>query len=178
MMNKIKKMLASDKFIKYIVVIGVAGLLLIMLSGFDVFKTSPNNKIEDDYAEKTEEKLNNIVCSITGEKSVAVMVSLESNGEVIYADAKSISKNNKTDSQSTDKFKTEQTDDSEQNYIIIENEQGGEEALIVTKIAPEVKGVVIVTKYANNSAIAERITSAVATALNISEKRVCVVMSK
>lgn len=168
----------SDKKIKYIVIIGVIGLLLIMLSSVDAFSSSPNNNIEDDYAQKTEEKLSNIVCRITGEKSVAVMVSLESNGEVIYADAKSISKNNKTDSQSSDKFKTEQTDDSEQNYIIIENEQGGEEALVVTKIAPTVKGVVVVTKYANNSAVAERISTAVATALNISVKRVCVVMSK
>ena len=177
-MNKIKKLFLSDKKAKYIIFIGAVGFLLIVLSGMEMFNSSASNAENEDYAKNTEEKLSNIVCRITGEKDVAVMVSLESNGETVYADAKSISKNNKTDAQSTDKYKTEQTDDSEQSYIIIENDNGGEEALVVTKIAPAVKGVVVVTKYANNSAVAERISTAVATALNISEKRVCVVMGK
>ena len=177
-MNKIKKMLFADKNIKYIIIIGIVGMVLIFLSGFDLFSKSNTTVNVEDYAKTTEEKLNKIVCRITGEKNVGVMVSLYSNGEVVYADAKSISKNNKTDSQSDNNYKTEQTDDSEQSYIIIENSQGGEEALIVSKITPAVKGVVIVTKYANNSAVSERISTAVATALDISNKKVCVVMGK
>ncbi len=176
-MNKIKKMLTSDKKIKLIIALGIVGIVLILLSSFSV-SDKINEPTEADYAKTTEEKISNIVCRITGEKNAAVMVSLESNGKVVYADAKSVSKNNKTDNQSSDKYKTEQTDDSKQDYILVKNAQGGEEALVVSKIFPTVKGVVVVTKYANNSAVTERIVSAVATALDISDKRVCVVMGK
>ncbi len=177
MINKIKKLLFSDKYIKYIAVIGVIGIALIFLSGTNLFKNQNDNAVEEDYAKATEERINNIVCRITGEKQVGVMVSLESNGETVYADSKSISKNNKTDNESPEKYKTEQKDDTEQSYIIIKNAEGGEEALIVSKLTPTVKGVVVVTKFANNSAVSERITAAIVTALNISEKKVCVVMS-
>lgn len=176
MMNKIKKILFSDKYIKYIVIIGIVGIALIFLSGLDNANNDKKTQTEDNYAEKTEERINNIVCRITGEKKVGVMVSLESNGQTIYANAKNISTNNKTDNQASDKYKTERTDDSKQEYIIIKNAEGGEEALIVSKIAPGIKGVVVVTKYANNSAVCERITTAIVTALDISEKKVCVVM--
>lgn len=178
LLNKIKKLLISDKNAKYILAIGIIGIVLILISGWNFSSKSNSDDSINDFAESTEKRLSKIVCRITGEKDVAVMVSLESNGETIYADAKTISKNNKTDSQATGKYKSEQTDDSQQSYIIIENAQGGEEALVISKINPTVMGVVVVTQYANNSAVAERITDAVATALNISEKRVCVVLSK
>ena len=176
-MNKIKKMLTSDKKVKFIVAIGIVGVILIYLSSFGA-TDNEGTTLQEDYAKATEEKISMIVCKITGEKDAAVMVSLESNGKVVYADAKSVSKNNKTDNQSADKYKTEQTDDSKQDYILVKNSQGGEEALVVSKIYPTVKGVVVVTKYADNSAVAERIVAAVATALDISDKRVCVVMGK
>ena len=132
MMNKLLKNAFANKKFKYIIIIGIVGFALILMSNFNTNKTE--NNVVDDYAEKTEEKIGHIVCRITGEKSVAVMVSLESNGEIVYADAKNVTKNNKTDSQSSGEYRSEQSVDSEQKYIIVEKCQGGEEALVVTKI--------------------------------------------
>ena len=46
---------------------------------------------------------------------------------------------------------------------------------MVTEIMPTVKGVVVVCDCKGDSVLAEAVRQAVVTALNISEKRVCVI---
>ena len=178
-MNRLKKILKGDKATKIIFICGMVGIVLIFISTLNINtggkSTSVNKSTADDYAEKIETQLSEVVCKITGEKSVKVMVSLDSSGEVIYADAKSISTNNVTDQGSDSKYKSQVTDNTEQNYIIVKDSNGDQRALIVSELSPTVRGVVVVTGYADNPAVAERITSAVTTVLNIPSKKVCVV---
>ncbi len=177
-MNKLKKLLKGDKATKFIFVAGIIGVALIFLSTFgngDSKSTAIEKSTADEYSQKIETQISKVVCKITGEKDAEVMISLESSGEIIYADAKTISKNNVTDKDNLEKYKSQQTDNTEQSYIIVEDANGDQRALIVSELAPTVKGVVIVTKYADNAAISERIKSAVTTVLNIPSKKVCVV---
>lgn len=176
-MNKLLKLIKGDKATKYIVATGVIGIILIFISTLDIGGNdkSTEQSVTDQYTQKIESQISEIVCKITGETDAKVMVSLESSGEIIYADAKSISKNNVTDKNDDAKYKSQQTDNTEQNYIIVEDSNGDQRALIVSELAPTVRGVVIVSKYADNVAVSERITSAVTTVLNIPTKKVCVV---
>lgn len=178
-MNKLKEILKfkGNKVTKTIYICGVIGIILIFLSTikFGDNKSAKSNSHTEDYAEKIEAQISEIVCKITGERDARVMISLESSGEIIYADAKSISTNNVTDQDDNSKYKSQKTDNTEQNYIIVEDSNGDQRALIVSELTPTVRGVVVVTKYADNASVAERITSAVTTVLNIPSKKVCVV---
>ncbi len=177
-MNRLKKLIKGDKASKIIFAVGIIGIIFIFISTLNFGesdKSSSSVSASDSYIEKVESQISDIVCKITGEKDAKVMVSLESSGEVIYADAKSISTNNVTDKDENSKYKSQQTDNTEQNYIIVEDSNGDQRALIVSELAPTVRGVVVVSKYADNAAVSERITSAVTTVLNIPSKKVCVV---
>ncbi len=176
-MNKLKKLIKGDRITKVIFIVGIIGIALIFISTLNVNKGSKSEtkSTSDEYAKKIESQISDIVCKITGEKDAKVMISLESSGEIIYADAKSISKNNVTDQDDASKYKSQQTDNTEQNYIIVEDSNGDQRALIISELAPTVRGVVVVTKYADNAAVSQRITSAVTTVLNIPSKKVCVV---
>ena len=93
----------------------------------------------------------------------------------MYADKIKSSNNLTEDNQGEDKTKLNEKQDKEQNYIIIEDSDGGQKALVVTTLSPTVRGVVVVSKYANDEAVSESIINAVTTALNISNRKVCVV---
>ncbi len=176
-MNKLSKLIKGEKTVKLLFLAGIIGIALIFISTLDIGKNENNidNSTADKYMQKIESQICEIVCKITGESDAKVMVSLESSGEIIYADAKSTSKNNVTDRNDEEKYKSQQTDNTEQNYIIVEDSNGDQRALIVSELAPTVRGVVVVTKFADNVAVSERITSAVTTVLNIPSKKVCVV---
>ncbi len=177
-MNKLKKLLKRDKATSLIFAAGIIGIALIFISTLDIQgkeKASTAVSASDDYIAKVEKQISEVVCKITGEKDAEVMISLESSGEIIYADAKSIQKNNVTDKDDDIKIKSQQTDNTEQSYIIVEDSSGDQRALIVSELAPTVRGVVIVTEYADNAAVAQRILSAVTTVLSLPSKKVCVV---
>ena len=60
------------------------------------------------------------------------------------------------------------------NGEIVKNDaaDGGEQALIVTEIMPQIRGVAIICKGGNIEQTAEKIKNAVTAALNITSKRV------
>jgi stage III sporulation protein AG len=51
----------------------------------------------------------------------------------------------------------------------------GDKPLLLTEIAPRVKGVVVVCEGGGNAMVIDTVTEALATALNISKSQVCVV---
>jgi stage III sporulation protein AG len=179
-MEKIKELLRSQKAGKIIFAAGVIGIALIFLSTVIGGSSSSDNskksvsteQITDAvaYTQALEEKISALVTQITGNKNVSVMITLTSSSEYVYANGV----NQTTDVTNDAAGKSQQKDDTEQNYIIVEDADGGEKALIVTELMPTVKGVVIVSGT-NSAEINEQITTAVMTALDITRKRVCVV---
>lgn len=179
-MDKLKKLMKKDKATKVIFALGIIGIILVYISTLNIGK-QPNEKTASDvnstvnYAESAEKKIKKIVSRITGEKNIEVMVSLDSTEKTVYADAVNQDKNKTTDNQSDAKYKSEEKDNTEQEYVIVKDAEGNEKPLVVTTISPAVKGVVVVTSYAVNDEVSEKIVSAITTALNISSKKVCVV---
>ncbi len=155
-----------------ILVLGLLGILLIYFSGF--FSTESTEPVKKDtfsldvYIESTELKIQNIVSSITGEKSPQVMVTAKSALRQVYAVENNTSEKN--DAENTQS-------ESEEKYVIIKNSKGEQQPVTVTEIQPEIKGVVVVSKYGSDFYVKEQIINAVRTALDLPTSKVCVVSS-
>ncbi len=163
---------------KIIVIIGLVGIALILLS--NVFETNNNKEIQttsltaSDYCDGLENQLSEQISEVVG-GNVKVMITLESGVEYIYA---SEAKNNESeieDSDSNNKQKLQKDKQSQNNYILYKDENGNEVPLVVTEIMPSVKGVVVGCENGENEFVCATVKSLVTTALDISDDKVCVV---
>ena len=172
MNEKVKKIIQNPKLL---IILGICGIVLIFLSslfsGNDTnTENSPTSSVAytaEQYNKMLEDDIKSIVTSITGDKNPTVVITLESGIRYSYASA------DETDTSSSTGSVTDQSSESKkQSYITVKNADGGEQALIVTEIMPEVRGVAIICVGGNTEATAEKIKNAVTSALNITSKRV------
>lgn len=171
MNEKIKSLTKNPKVL---VIVGMVGIALIFLSS--VFSGGEDEKTEvydtktytaEQYRELLETDIKNIITGITGDKNPTVVITLESGIRYSYASADEI------DSSSSYGDTSDQSSESKKkSYITVRTADGGEQALVVTEIMPEVRGVAIVCAGGNSENIAEKIKNAVTAALNITAKRV------
>ncbi|MDF3006062.1 MAG: hypothetical protein K0S22_2534 [Oscillospiraceae bacterium] len=174
----------SQKQAKWLTVLGVAGMLLIMLTGL-----WPDNKGKADvsqdvvgsldvHAQQTEQRLAEILKQIKGVGAVHVMVTLENGVEYRYAaDEKQSGDSVFTYADGSDApSKVQEKEDREQSYILVDS-SGGKKPLVLTELSPRVKGVVVVCSGAGNPVIRQRVTDAVTTALGVTSLQVCVIQS-
>ena len=174
-----EKLFGSDKKIRVIFVIGIAGILLIFLSS--LFGGKGNESASkgteafdsEQYVEKLEERIHNMVTGIQGVGEAKVMVTLENTTEYIYESEKRETTDAAKDYSEGQTEKEQERNDYERNVILIEG-SNGKEALLKTTVEPRVKGVVVVCQGGENIAVEKSIIDAVTTALDISSNRVCV----
>lgn len=184
--TRISSLLKQDKVRNIILVIGLCGIVLIGLSSLFTSKNiSKKEEIDmtdslmpaEEYEEKLEQKLCSIVTAITGEEAPTVMLTLESSSRYVYA-ADEAENQQETQTYGENGLQEGQRHtDKESKYIILKDSDGTQRALQVTEIKPEIKGVVIVSKKANDVTVQEKLIGAVKTALNVSSSKVCVVSS-
>ncbi len=171
MNEKIKNLIKNPKVL---IVVGITGIMLIFLSSFFPSDTSgentsaiPSGYNAEEYRINLEDNVKSIVTGITGDKSPTVVITLESGIRYSYASAA------ETDTSSSTGSSSDQSSESKkQSYITVKNSDGGEQALIITEIMPDVRGVAIICSGGNDETIAEKIENAVTSALNITSKRV------
>lgn len=175
--------LKKDKAVTIVVVVGVIGIALIYLSTFFTSsdkQETPKSTEEvtvtaGDYEKQLEDRLAGVVTAITGETEPEIMVTLSSQSRFVYAtDEKNSGKDNDHYAEGGITA-TENSNENETSYIILKDATGAQYALKITEIEPEIKGVVVVSAYADNVLYREKITNAVKTALGISSAKVCVV---
>lgn len=167
------KELLQDKNnkMKVIVVIGLIGILLIMLSEFlpsgsdkKASQKSNASAVEQTpistYKEQTEADLEKIISKIEGVGQCAVMVTFETSAENVYA------------YNSTSEF-GEKNEKREYNYIIIEK-NNNEEPIVVKEIQPKVKGVIIVCEGSDNSKVKEAVIDSVTSAFSIASNKISI----
>ena len=162
---------------KYIYILLALGVLL-LISSFIPEKKTPTDSdttyTSEQYINDTESKLENILSKMLGSKNINVMITLNNSVENVFADTTKVNTDITENSGSND-TKTEQKDSKENQYIIITDENGNEQALILTQVMPQIRGVLVVCPNGNNTVIKEMVKSAVVTVLDISSKKVCVV---
>ncbi len=177
--DELKAKIPKSKGI-FLILFGIVGLLLILLSSFDRDKNAsasadssvPTAAVSADYTERTEIKLKSIISDMLGSSKVTVMVTLESGSEYVYADEV------KTDAELTKdqtRLKTQQNDSNQKTYVIVKDSDGNEKPLIVTEKMPVVRGVVVVCEGGSETAVAAAVRKAVSSALGIDENKICVI---
>lgn len=170
----IKNSLEKIKNPKIILFLGIAGMVLILLSSFTTEKKNTDASLStetgitaEEYKTDLEESITEIVESITGSSNIKVVITLESGIKYSYADINEGVSANKTE----DNYESV-SKETKQSYITVKSSDGSERALLVTTEMPEVRGVAIVCKGGDDAVINEKIEKAVTAALNITSKRV------
>ncbi len=172
MNENVKKVMQNPKLL---IVVGLCGIFLIFISSLF---TSDNNQEQkskktkdtysaEQYCQTLEKDIKNIVTGITGDKNPTVVITLESGIRYSYVSA------DETDTSSSTGNTSDQISESKkQSYITIKTADGGEQALVVTEIMPQIRGVAIICAGGNTESVAEKVKNAVTAALNITSKRV------
>lgn len=172
--NRIKEMINQNKRLFLIVVIGIAGMLIILLSELfesddDNAPTLPSSQIQtvtgDTYKQKTEKELLKIISKIDGVGTADLLVTVDGTTEYIYAEELDTS-NDKSDEEQREGYN---------NKIVLIDENGVQKPLIKKIIEPKVTGVLIVCSGGDRFEIIDKVQKAVSTALNIPASSVCVV---
>ena len=177
-MDKIREMLKGEKGRRLILILGFAGIALIFLStlipscGKKDDTEAKQTTDSYDLEQRLEERLGDIVSSISGAGDAQVMVTLETGIKYIYATDNSIETQTQNDpgKSANEKYK-------EQREIVVVDSGSGKQALVSTEMQPAVKGVIIVCSGGSVASVKERVTRAVTTALDIPSSGVCVVPS-
>lgn len=163
---------------KIAVVAGAVGIALIMLSYFmpsgnkNNIQSDENISSTDKYVTETEQRLENILSDMLGGTKVNVMLTIENGVRYVYA---SETKNDKDISEDKTSQKTQHSDSEQNNYIIIKDDNGNEQALVETEIAPTVKGCVVVCDCGDAASVSGAVKKAVSATLGISEDKICVI---
>ncbi|MDO4608695.1 MAG: hypothetical protein Q4B40_05845 [Clostridia bacterium] len=169
-----EKIKALTKNPKWLIIIGLGGIALIFLSSLFTGAKAQEDKEKikstytaEQYCNDLEKDIRDIVIGITGDKNPTVVVTLESGIRYSYASADEIDT-----SSSTGSSNDQSSESKKQSYITVKTSDGGEQALVVAEIMPEVRGVAIICNGGSQEPVAEKIKNAVMSALNITSKRV------
>lgn len=176
--DKLKSFLAAQNKTKLIVIIGLLGMGLIMLSellpdgGNEEDKSIvSDNVITDDtdtYKKEIESELKDIIGKINGVGDLEVMVTIEGTTEYVYAEE--LDTDNDKDG--------EKTSEKYQSKVVMSEKNGDKEALVKKIIKPQISGVIIVCQGGGDLSIKERVIKAASTALNLPSGRICVEQRK
>lgn len=178
-MEKIKELLQKDflhgKGLKLIVIVGLIGMALILISEImpndkksELEKNSAYSADTTDFQKETERKLEDILNSVRGVGKARVMVTVKGTEEYIYAEEEKNSVN-------ADGAK--QIKQKENKFLVIDS--GGEkEALLKKIINPQINGVVIVCEGGDNAKVCESIYKTVSTVLDIPTSKIYVAVLK
>lgn len=181
-LSRLKEYTKSPKFVKGLVVVGLVGIVLILLSdlfqGKAVDNQQPTTEIQyvslAEYENQLEQGLAEIISSIDGAGKTRVLLTMESTVEQVYATNKNLAQNNSTNSSNGNLPSSDNDTQAESTYITVELSDGTEQTVLVKEIQPKVRGVLVVCAGGDDSIVREKIIDAVTKALDISSSKVSV----
>lgn len=175
--KQLEKLMNSK--LKYVVLLGLIGIILILIS--TTTKKKENTKKQEaketykamdtkEYEQQLENKLKSIISKIKGVGKSDVFITLENGIENIYAN----SEKKTTNSNENFSGKMSKKNDLQKDVVVIDGNKG-KKALMITQKEPTIKGVLVVCEGADNVHVVKQITDAVSKSLNIKKNRLSVV---
>lgn len=179
--EKIAAFLQKSGKSNWLWIVGLLGILLIGFSSLfggsdDVKETATQTESVTDtqeYAKMLETRLEEMLSHIQQAGTCKVMVTMEQGTEYVYATEEKTSIDTSETSEDS-RFSTGSRSAGEEKYIMVSTKEG-DRPLLLTELAPRVKGVVVICSGGGNPTVAQTIQKALATALDISGNRICVV---
>ena len=176
--EKLKEITTGKNAKTLLIIVGALIILLIFLSEMDLGsnkKTTDalaDNTADEEYINKTEKQIKELVKNITGDDDANVAISLECGTEHVYATTKEAQTGVKKNGDGESGI-NETSDKSAESYIII-NTGSGEQPLIVSEISPKLRGIAVVCRYGYDNTVRENLTSAIKTLLDIPESKISI----
>lgn len=156
MIQTLRGWFSSGNRLRWLIAIGLIGILLIGLSEWlskaPQKEPSGNSVSVSQVEEALEQRLTALLSRVEGVGDCYVMVTLEQGVQQVYAS---------------------ETSAGSESVLTVSTDNGPV-GLLITEIQPIIKGVVIVCDGGEDSEVRERVTAAVATAFNLSSRRVYV----
>lgn len=178
-LKKFSFLFKQENRLKLITALGAIGIILIFFSGS---KTNSRDDLkllnefdETQYISELEGRITSVVQSIDGVGKAKVMLSLETTESYKFATEEKHQTDVSQDLKEGDEQRVSERTDSENSYIIVEDENGNKKALVETSYTPQIKGAVVVCNGGDSSAVKNRVTEALTTILGIGSSKVCVV---
>lgn len=167
------KSLMSGENGKKILIIGAAAVLILLLMstvsrGTKTAKTVKPETVEDaaQIEQTLEQRLEKLLGKIEGVGSVSVMVTLDRCSQQVYEKDEKSQNNVKNESGSSTENSAKETE------IVLAG--SGKEPLQTAVVQPKVRGAAVVCSGAGDPIVREKVTNAVAKALNIGVSKVYV----
>lgn len=168
-MNNLKEKITSSlggKSIKtkLLVVVGIIGILLILLSEINFSSGSKKTEVTStDYAAYVNglnSELCTLISSMDGVGECKVMITLKNTTESVYA-------KNTENSQNDSSY-------NENNEYVIYDGENGDSPILLKENFPEIEGVAVVCSGGDNVVVREKIMQCVSALFNISSNRISV----
>lgn len=163
----IERLTNQDKRIKLFVILGFAGIVLILLSeavphNDSVKKEAPDKSDSSysDYILSLEKETEELISSIDGAGSCKVMITLKNTNESVFA-------------KNSQENKAESSYSNSHEYVLYDG-QDGETPVLIKQYFPSVQGVAVVCEGADNKAVRESIVNSIASLYNISVSKISV----
>ena len=152
----------SDKRLKIIIALALAGVLLIMLS--ELIPSGESKSAQevdyDSYIASLEDKTAELISSINGVGRCKVMITLKNTNESIFA------KNTEENSGSGNYSKSDE-------YVLYEGQEG-KTPVLIKEYFPDIQGVAVVCDGADNKVVRESITECVSSLYGISVSKISI----
>lgn len=182
---------SKRKLIENTAIVIIIGIMIIVAGGTifggkktdnkqSVQQKTDTQKVETDYITSTdiEKKLKYLLSQVQGAGKVDVMITYSTSSEEIVAYD---TKNNKSSTEENDNQGGKRVVSEEEMQSTIAYEEDGDgkkEPVILKKLEPEIRGVLVVAEGADSIAVRERLINAVTVALDTPVHRVQVVQRK
>lgn len=180
-LSRLDKFTKNPDFVRVIVVTGLLGIGLILLSGLlpekkDEAQAQVSSQVAyvslTQYENNLEQSLADIISSINGAGKTRVLLTMDSTVEQVYATDKNMTQ--KDSLNSGDSTQSNKDTSADSTYITVELADGTQQTVLLKEIQPKVRGVLVVCSGGDNSVVKEKIVDAVTKALDISSSRVSV----
>lgn len=177
LISTVKAGLTKGKGLKLLVIIGIVGIGLILISEFLPKKTATPSATSSavsagavsDYKQEMQQRLSEILAAIEGVGKVDVMLTVSASEEVVFA--QEVKEDESLEA-------SKRTTARENSYVLVDGTASGKKEALVRKVlTPQISGVVIVCEGGANSVVKESIYKAVSVALEIPTNKIYVAKS-
>ena len=171
-----------------LLIIAICGVVLVMLPSPDkklksskqteTTKSSGSQNIEisgDDYCEKLEKRLEDLISKIDGIGEVKVMITLKATEEKIVLTEVSYEKNDENSTDSSGVVNTKNSYKEDRVVVYEEGSDGNKVPYVTKEKAPEIEGIAVIAEGGNNADNVLKISEIAQALFGISSHKISVI---
>lgn len=132
----------------------------------------------EEYGEALAVRLENILKYMDGVGSVKVLVTMENTGEIVVEKDSPVNRSNTIEADAEGGSRNIADMENDEETVYVTDSQGNKTPYVVKKIAPMVKGVMVVAEGGGNTEVQNNIVQAVSALFDIAPEKIKVVKMK